>query len=178
MPRVGRWFQCDVQWRHKWYHLFRGGKDEWKSHPQPSPSTARSETSYFKHTAPSLGLHFYSLPVPAAIHIWTKVFWKWKKKGFFMSLHFSEKRGVRKKKKKEKKNDCHRAESVTGMKWTVEYSGGIGVLDSSVLCRLQHSQQLVTASSGSSTTKPTESGSVTHPAQLLFTEARALDSNH
>lgn len=80
--------------------------------------------------------------------------------------------------KKKKKKGLHHTESVTAMKWALEYSEGIHVLDSSVLCRLQHTRQLVTASTTTTTMKPTASGSVTHPAQLLFNKAHALDSNH
>lgn len=93
------------------------------------------------------------------------------KKGFLM-FHHQWERG-----KKKKKKGLHHTESVTAMKWALEYSEGIHVLDSSVLCRLQHTRQLVTAST-TTTRKPTASGSVTHPAQLLFTKAHALDSNH
>lgn len=74
--------------------------------------------------------------------------------------------------------DPHHAESATVMKWTLEYSEGISVLDSSVLYRLQHTQQLVTACGTTTTLKPTKSGSITHPAQLLFTKTHALDLNH
>ena len=96
----------------------------------------------------------------------------------FWCFTTSEKGGKKKKKKKKKKKALHHTESVTTIKWALEYSEGIHVLDSSVLCRLQHTRQLVTASTTTTTMKPTASGSVTHPAQLLFTKAHALDSNH
>lgn len=53
--------------------------------------------------------------------------------------------------------------------WNIQR--GIHVLDSSVLCRLQHTQQLVTVSSA--TMKPAESSSTARLARLLFKKANA-----
>lgn len=53
--------------------------------------------------------------------------------------------------------------------WNIQR--GIHVLDSSVLCRLQHTQQLVTVSSA--TMKPAESSSTACLARLLFKKANA-----